>query len=301
MSSKQGLPIRVIINPRSGTHKRRRHVMEALLSAVRSSQGTVEICETAHGGHAELLAREAASSGYDRVLVVGGDGTVNEAVKGLESSQCPLGIIAMGSGNGLARRLRLPLDPRAAVELGLSPSASVRSVDVGCAGPLRFMNALGLGLDAEVAHLFARSQKRGLGPYVLCTVQAWRTRRSFSLELLREGQTFFSGTCLLAAICNSGEYGNGAVIAPHAELSDGRLDLVAIRPSSLGFLLVDALRLFRERIHLSPRVKTLVFDQACLRTITTMPCHADGEPGFFPGFQEITLIPRGLKVLCPNG
>lgn len=275
--------------------------MEELLKAVRATQGTVEICETAFGGHAEGLAREAASNGYGRVIVVGGDGTVNEAVKGLEGTLCPLGIVPMGSGNGLARRLRLPLHPRAAVQLGLAAGTPVRSVDVGRAGPLRFMNAMGLGIDADVAHLFARSKRRGLGPYVLCTLQAWRSRRSFHLELVQGGHTLFSGLCLLAAVCNSGEYGNGAVIAPQAALSDGKLDFVSLRPCGLGAMLLDALRLFRGRIHQSPRVKTVVFEQASLRTVASMPCHVDGEPGFFPGVQELNLIPGGLKVLCPSG
>ncbi len=133
---------------------------------------------TEHAGHAHEIASEAAASGVELVIAWGGDGTINEVGRALVQAAgqrrrdvtrgTALGIIPGGSGNGLARELRIPFDPAQAIERAMT--AQVRDVDAGELGGRVFFNIAGIGLDAHVAALVSMGIKyRGLVPYMKAT------------------------------------------------------------------------------------------------------------------------------------
>ena len=155
--------IRFIINPKSGASQKE-HFEEWILSGIDESQYTADICFTEGPLHATILSREASDAGYDVVVAVGGDGSVNEVGNGIIGSSSALGILPTGSGNGMSRHLKIPLDFRKAVQT-LNQNTiiridSMRINDKFCIG------TFGVGFDAHIAHLFSKAPKRGYSTYV---------------------------------------------------------------------------------------------------------------------------------------
>jgi diacylglycerol kinase family enzyme len=150
------LRVRAILNPRAGVAARR--TREAVEQG-RPSWKDYAVYLTREPGHATELAREAVAAGADVVLAVGGDGTVNEVARGLIGSGAALGIVPVGSGNGLARALRIPLRPGAA--LCALESGARRRMDVGFLNGRLFLNVAGIGFDAVVGQAFHERGRKG--------------------------------------------------------------------------------------------------------------------------------------------
>ena len=122
---------------------------------------------TEFSGHGGELAKLAISQQATKIIVVGGDGTINEVASALVGSNIPLGIIPIGSGNGLARHLQIPLTPRKALAHALLNKN--KRIDVGFINERPFFCTAGIGFDAQVAHQFAKNNKRGLINYIKAT------------------------------------------------------------------------------------------------------------------------------------
>ena len=162
------MSIAVIINPVAGHARRNRAVERAHLAAAVIEQAgeRAEIFITERAGHAHDLAAAAAIGGARLVVAWGGDGTINEVASALAFRDVPLGIIAAGSGNGLARELRI--DPRPEHALAHAMQATPVAVDLGELGGRLFVNAGGTGIDAYVAAEFnaAGNTRRGFSGYL---------------------------------------------------------------------------------------------------------------------------------------
>lgn len=280
--------IRVIVNPAAG--KRRRVDLPAL---VRASGLAADCIATEHPGHAETLARDAAAAGARIVVAAGGDGTVNEVARGLIGSDAALGIVPLGSGNGLARHLKLPLDPRGALSRLARPE--VTRIDVGRINRRLFVCTAGIGFDAEVARRFALGRRRGLRGYAAATLRAYRAWRPAKVELGIGGRTI-ADDCWLLAFANASQYGNNARIAPHANLGDGLLDLCLIDrlPPWRAVRVVHAMMTGRmtdaglAAYHTGAAIT--------VRAARPMPFHVDGDYAGEADRFEVTLAPAALAV-----
>jgi len=189
---------------------------------------------TGRPGDAEALAADAAGAGHDRVIVIGGDGTVQEAVNGLLARESPaeLGIVPLGSGNDLARSLGLPTELGSAWRVAVG--RETRSIDVARArngdGTERwFASAGGIGFDAQVAAaMIERSGwQAGRGGYLLTTLNELRRFSNRPIRLTMDGSSS-DHDVLLVAIANGAYYGGGMRIAPDAEPDDGLLDVCIV-------------------------------------------------------------------------
>ena len=152
-----------IVNPIAGTAGKE-GMAAAIASAIDRSYYDFDIACTAYGGHAAELAAKARDEGAFCVVAVGGDGTVNEVARSLVHSDTALGIIPCGSGNGLARHLMLPSDPREAV--GVINMHTVHDLDYGLINGHPFFCTCGMGFDAFVSVKFAEAGRRGLMAYL---------------------------------------------------------------------------------------------------------------------------------------
>jgi YegS/Rv2252/BmrU family lipid kinase len=287
--------VTAILNPRAGTAAKR---ARAALGSPPTGW-LVDLQETRGPGHARELATEAARKGADLVLAAGGDGTANETAAGLLGSEVPLGVLPMGSGNGLARTLRLPMQPTAA--LAALAAGRAASMDVGTANGELFLNIAGAGFDAVVGHAFHQrgrhGGRRGIAPYVL--LAATRLHRykppTFRMEIDGAG---VERSALLVAALNGRQFGAGAALAPGARLNDGLLDLVVIGRASLGALLLGAARMFLgglERCHF--------YEHRQLQEITLHEAgvsHRDGEPE--PARERLVwrVRPGALRIQAPT-
>jgi diacylglycerol kinase (ATP) len=273
----------IIINPVSGP-RRRGTGAERVDLAMRAlerlgASGAVRLTERA--GHAHELALEAAMSGADLVMAWGGDGTINEVGRALvqhEGAGVPvpaLGIIPGGSGNGLARELKIPFDPPQAIEHALR--STVRSVDAGELGERLFFNVAGIGLDAHVAALVStRIHHRGLLPYLAASARDLLRYQPVDYTSDIDGRRMHT-SALILAFANSKQWGFGAQIAPRADLEDGLLDFVVVQAS--GFLgnMARIPSLFLRRIDRRHGIDTHRVREVTIRSREAMLFHVDGE------------------------
>ncbi len=290
------MKVRAILNPRAGLKAAR--ARDALLDG---PWPDLDLIETKAPGHARELAHEAAAAGCDLVLAAGGDGTANEVAWGLLGSSVAFGLVPVGSGNGLARTLGIPLDPRAAVrslEAGV-----VRPMDVGFANQRPFLNVSGAGLDALVGADFqAHGQqggRRGILTYVRLSVPRAIRYRAAEWTLRCEGNGF-EGRALIVAFVNGRQYGGGAIIAPRARLDDGLLDLVVFEDAGVLEVMLNAPRLFLGTIDGFRRYRHLRATSAVLSGPSAFRHHRDGEPEAEAARLEVRVEPRALRVLVPR-
>lgn len=254
---------------------------------------------TAGPGHATELAARAAGAGAAVVAAVGGDGTVSEVMRGLLGTASALAVLPRGSGNGFARELGMSADPSRFFRQ-LSRGRR-RLIDVGvCAGQPFLLNA-GFGIEAHVAHRFAREagSRRGLWPYMSLAVRAYlRSYRAPRLELTLAGEVVSLAPLVLLA-ANASQLGAGAVVSPTAKLDDGLLDVVDIKRMGPLSALFYGAKLFSASLDEAPR--------ACIRRaadLTIDAAHAleaelDGDPLMLEPPIVIGVRPRALAVWEP--
>ena len=286
-----------ILNPRAGLAAAR-----ARAALERSAHWReMEVRLTTAPGDARRFASEAAAAGAEIVLAIGGDGTANEIAWGLLGTSTALGLVPMGSGNGLARTLGIPLKPDRA--LATLADAVPRAMDVGMINGEPFLNVAGAGFDAQVGLDFhehgRRGGRRGVFTYVWLSVL--RTMK-YSAEswVLDAGAQKFEGRAYIVAFVNGRQYGGGAVLVPGARLDDGLLDIVVIEDAPPLELAWNAQRLFFGTLAQYKRYRHVAAAQATLTALGTVPYHRDGEPESTPGRLEASVLPRALRILVPR-
>jgi len=215
----------LVINQKAGTQ--RKDVLYKLLQKGGKPTGsTVEIAETQHRGHGKSIAEHASKAGYDTIIAAGGDGSVNDIVNGLDPTRSKLGVIPMGSGNGLARALKIPLKPEAAIERIWYGTPMV--MDVGQANERLFVSNAGIGFDAHVAHAFLKTTRRGLAGYAITSSKEIFRYKSIELTIQTETDSW-TGRYFMANVANGSQFGYNFQIAPPASVTDGVLDIILIQ------------------------------------------------------------------------
>jgi YegS/Rv2252/BmrU family lipid kinase len=250
-------------------------------------------------GHAHDLAHEAMAQGTHVVVAWGGDGTVNEVASAVLYGRAVLGIVPVGSGNGLARELGIPTDPHEALSVALV--GDERSLDVGEVNGRLFFNVAGIGFDACVAERFANAPVpvRGLAAYAAATL--WELLRYAPRRCtVRAGDTVLEdGKALLIAIANTQQWGNGARVAPKAVIDDGRLDLVFVGARHPVIVAASLWRLFWGDISDRGGVGHHLVERATIHAAPAAPVHVDGEPIGHHETITIGVRSRALRVRVP--
>jgi len=286
-----------ILNPRAGLAAQRAH---AALTRSPFWRGA-EVRVTTAPGDARRFAAEAAAAGVEIVVAIGGDGTANEAASGLLGTRTAFGLVPMGSGNGLARTLGIPLTPDRA--LTVLENAVAREMDVGMINGQPFLNVAGAGFDAQVGLDFhvhgRRGGRRGVFTYVrLGLVRALGYRAE--AWVLEAGGQRFEGRAFVIAFVNGRQYGGGAILAPGSRLDDGLLSIVVIEDAPWYELTWNATRLFTGGIESYRRYRHIAAPSAVLTSVGVAPFHRDGEPEEPTTRLEISLRPRAMRILVPR-
>jgi diacylglycerol kinase (ATP) len=286
--------LRYIINPKSGV-KRNLDLAAMANEMTDKLQYDFEVVLTKAAKHATELAKESAGIA-DVVVAVGGDGSVNEVAKGLIGSKTALGIIPMGSGNGMARHLTIPVITKDAFHL--INNGRIDTIDTMEVNNEFAIGTIGIGFDAHVAHLFASSPKRGYGTYVKLVLSEFYKYKPVTYNITVDSETFDS-ECFLLTFANSSQFGNNAVIAPHADVQDGIIDVSMMK--KFPFFLAPHLiwRLMNNSIHKS-RFFTMKQGRSIrVRNQRILQGHIDGEPVTFSGDINVKINPMSLNVLVP--
>lgn len=293
-----------IINPISGTQGNKKKLPKLIQDTLDGSQWLSNIVFTEYKGHAIELAQQYTVMGFDAVVAVGGDGTINEVVQGIVKGErlavngerhTALGIIPLGSGNGLARHLNIPVRTQKAIEM-LNHSEPI-SIDYGLANDKLFVSTCGTGFDALVAYDFATAGTRGLKTYVSRVMKdlVGYKPETYCMEI--NGGETIEHKAFLLTFANSSQWGYEAKIAPKASVQDGLMDICMMSPQAWLGAPGMALRLFTGNLDGSLFMDTFRAKDVMLCRETESPFHIDGDPVKMERNIRIRIVPEGLRVL----
>jgi YegS/Rv2252/BmrU family lipid kinase len=260
-------------------------------------QAGLEVIEVSSDDHRRLQQAVAEHrEGVDRVVVGGGDGTLNALAESLIESRLPLGILPLGTANDLARTLELPSDLAAAAAVIIA--GRTRQIDLGCINGKHFFNVASLGLSTQVARELTRETKRrwGVFGYPLALWRAVHKRRSFRAEIRcdQERRRLHS---IQIWVGNGRHFGGGMTIAENARIDDGMLDLVSLAPRSFWQLILSSPQLLWGHHH-DQRLRHWRGSEIEIRTRRPMPVNTDGEVTTQTPAQ-VHVVPRALAVYVP--
>ena len=284
-----------VVNPISGTQNKEL-ILSLLDKKIDSTKYSYEVVYTERAGHAVDIAAKAAEDEVDIVVAVGGDGTINEVARSLVHTNTALGIIPCGSGNGLARHLQIPMDPRRSLEI--LNEGCLNTIDYGKINNVSFFCTCGVGFDAFVSLKFAHASKRGLLTYLEKTLQESLKYKPETYEIETENEVS-KYKAFLIACGNASQYGNNAYITPQATLTDGLLDVTILEPFTVLDVPSLAFQLFNRTIDQNSRIKTFRCSKLCIRRKTPGVIHFDGDPMETSADIDIEIIKSGLHVIVP--
>jgi len=285
--------IAFIINPFSGTGKKE-DIPALIKQELDATVFDTEIAYTDQRGHGTILAKEFVDKNFQIIVAVGGDGTVNEVGQSLLHSNTALGIIPIGSGNGLARHLGIPMNIRKAIRQ-LNHSEPI-FMDYGIVNGRPFFCTCGTGFDAYVSTEFAKGKKRGVMSYIEKIITGYFSYKSQNYHLLGEGIDLNSKAFVIT-FANASQWGNNAYIAPQASVQDGKLDISIMSSFPIIAIPTLALQLFAKTIDKDLFMTTLRSKKITLMREESGPFHYDGEPYVEGKEIEINTVADGLKVM----
>lgn len=284
-----------IINPISGIKKTNK-LQQIITSEMDKSLFEISIRYTEHAGHAKKIAKEAVKNKIDIVVAVGGDGTINEISSQLIGSDTALAIIPKGSGNGLARFLKIPLNIQKAVQL--INTAKFHKIDSIQLNGHYYVNMAGVGFDAHIAHLFDNYGKRGFKSYAKLVYKEYKNYKSQNYNIIID-DTPSKLNAFTISFANSSQFGNNAHIAPLAKINDGLIDVCILNsfPSNKAIGLI--FQLFTKQLTKSKYYKVYKAKNIKLKSDSELLGHIDGEPINFGNKLNISILPKSLKVISP--
>lgn len=278
-----------VINPTSGIGKQKK-LSELINEHIDRSVFRYDIIYTEFAGHASNIAAQYVND-YDCIVAAGGDGTVNEIAQNLVDTNTKLAIIPIGSGNGLARHLKIPT--RRTQALAKINAFHSTSMDVGVLNEHYFFNVSGIGFDGHISHLFAKEKKRGILGYSKLVLQELHKYAAQEYQISVDGQTW-QQKAFLIAFANSPQYGNNIHIAPHATIDDGMLDLCVIEDFPIHMAPYLGLRLLSETLWNTSYSKTIRGEKIEIQSEQELRGHIDGDP--FQMGKHITLSIKALAL-----
>lgn len=270
----------------------------------------IEVHQTVNGPHITKLARQTVEQGKDALFVVGGDGSVSLAVRGLYGTQTALGVLPGGTSNVFAQELglrgltwtRLRALERCAHSLA---RGTIREVDLGYAGGLPFLLWSGIGLDAYLVHKIEPRQRweKGLSVATYAASSVWNAQffSGLNLTVKADGQQV-EGHYLVAIMGNISLYAGGlATLSPYALLDDGIFELWLLEGNTVG----DAIQRFLDVLggrHMESRYASCIpFHHLELESDKPLYVQLDAEPVDYTNQSiEISVLPKSLRLLIPD-
>ncbi len=291
------------INPISGTGGKEL-LLEIIKTKTSEKNIPFEILHTNAAGNYTFLKEKIAVEKITDVIVCGGDGTVNQVAFALSGEAVNIGIIPMGSGNGLAFAAKIP-------------KKATKALDIIFAGKAEYIDSFyinkkfscmlcGLGFDAQVAHDFAKQSKRGLKTYVKQSTKNFFAVKPYPFEIILNGEPLKTEAFFIS-IANSNQFGNNFTIAPQASLHDGLLDIVVVNKMSKMRLIWNILkqirygqvRLYEDKKYHRNDIHYFQTKKLTIKNPQLAPLHIDGDPAETTNVFDIEIIEKAFKLLVP--
>ncbi len=288
--------ITFIVNPKAGVTVKSKLIINLLTGKLMPSRFIAKVFFTEYAGHAEELAQQAITSGADVIVAWGGDGTINEVAKALVGTDIPMGIIPGGSGNGLARCLKLPLHiPLAFRTLAKGNTKKIDTVEAN--GHL-FISVAGLGFDAYVAKLFAKSHLRGLLSYTKIVLKEYPNYQSLTYKMHINGEVI-EKEALMVVFANSNQFGFRTKIAPKASVTDGKMDICFVEKVPTTKLIRTGMHLFNGTFGKTGYATYYRANEVFVESSKGLRMNIDGESVKLTDDVKIKLNPASLNVIVP--
>lgn len=293
-SSVSDMPRKIlfIVNPNAG-----KRISDKIIEAIRKEipeNVYYQIAIWKDKDHFEEITSLLKTEGYTDAIAVGGDGTVNHVAKTILGTTIRLGIVPIGSGNGLARSLGLSVNIEKVIRQIVTGKTA--TIDSGTVNNRPFFCTSGIGFDAHIGNLFATSVKRGLQSYVKITIAELFKYRAKNYTLLLNDQVI-KRKAFLITVANAGQYGNDFYIAPLASMQDGKFHVVILKPFNAFHLPALMTKILRRKAHLSTRIETYTTDKLTIVRDDRDTIHFDGEPAFEEKEVKFENKPGSLRVL----
>ncbi|MBC7587843.1 MAG: diacylglycerol kinase, partial [Chitinophagaceae bacterium] len=271
-----------LINPISGTAKKE-GLKELIAKETEAQKIPYEILPTNAAGNYLFLKEKIAEEHISDIVMVGGDGTVNQVVASLRNEKVRFGIIPVGSGNGLARAANIPMKSKDALQFFFTGEA--KKTDAFYINNHFSCMLSGIGFDAQVAHDFASKSSRGLLTYTHQSLLNFFKAQPYQFEIILPDFSFYTDAFFIS-IANSNQFGNNFTIAPKASLNDGLLDIVIVQKMNKAKLPFAVFKQIRGNNKLQDMVenigsKTVLYFQVpslIIKNLKHAPFHIDGEP-----------------------
>ncbi len=280
-----------IYNPNAGNKSNRyRQKLINSLQKIPNSQ----LVLTEYPNHAKEIVGELISQNPTKIIAIGGDGTINEIGNAMKGTSIPMGIIPLGSGNGLARHLNIPLNIKKALIIAMQGRADF--IDVLAWNNRAFFCTAGIGFDAYVAALFHKGKGRGFFNYIKATFQALNTYKPVEISFNHVSkQSYFSFT-----IANANQFGNNAYISPLSNLQDTLFEIVKIKNGNLWQKGQLGISLFSKSIHMHPLVEVVQAKSIKVQCDIGVYYHLDGECLQTSSKEiNIEILPEKLLIIHP--
>ena len=292
--------VRVFYNRRSGPGASRFHrVEEAFSKEWKDAAEDLAWYFPASREESSRMVRAALADGADCIVVCGGDGTVSSIGRELVGTGVPMGVVPLGSGNGLARHFGQDLDPAASV--AQLARGVLRDLDVGYADGAPFLVSASVAWDAELVRAYDRMPLRGVGSYVLAGAVSLLDYAPQPLTATVDGtETFTIEDPFLFTIGNVSGWGGGALIDPRSDPSDGRMELVAGRRRDAPRMLADIASVFTTGTSSLPGAICRSFRDLLVERPEARPIQLDGELVAAGRAVRFTVESGRMKILVPS-
>ncbi|MBC7776436.1 MAG: diacylglycerol kinase family lipid kinase [Phycisphaerae bacterium] len=285
-----------IVNPKAGTNLQK-HFRDSVDHHLNHKKFEYGIWFTKRAGHAAKLTKKALAEGYEIIVAVGGDGSINEVASSLVGSEATLGIIPAGSGNGLAMHLGYGRDIDEAIKK--LNTAEVQTIDCGTMNGRSFINIAGVGFDGLVSNLMKGSPWRGFLSYFLKSVEAGLsyTARECRIEL---DDKILEFKCFAISIANGPMYGYNFQIAPDAVLDDGLFEVVIMKDAPRWQYFAAVPSMLNNKIYDAEFVEHYTARCVKISAKGENYVHLDGEGIVVENELNFEIKPAALKVLVPK-
>ncbi|MEP7237987.1 MAG: YegS/Rv2252/BmrU family lipid kinase [Ferruginibacter sp.] len=291
------------INPVSGTGGKAL-LLEIIKNKTAERNIPFEILHTNAAADYDYLKEKISAEKITDVIVCGGDGTVNQIANALLGIPINIGIVPMGSGNGLAFAAKIPKRIHKALDVIFAGNAV--PVDSFYINKKFSCMLCGLGFDAQVAHDFAKQSKRGLATYIKQSIKNFFSAKPHHFELIVHGRSMQTDAFFIS-IANSNQFGNNFTIAPQASLHDGLLDIVVVNEMSKLRMIWSILkqirngqvRVYEDKKYHRNDIHYFQTKKITIKNPTLAPLHIDGDPAETTDLLEIEIIENAFKLLMP--
>ncbi len=288
--------IMAIINPVSGNGSKEK-IPRLIDTVVDHDRYDVSIIMTEYPDHARELTAQAVTDGFDIVVAIGGDGTVNEVGSALVGTSTALAIVPSGSGNGLARHLRISMNASRALQL--LNDGVIGQFDYCRVNDKPFFCTCGMGFDATVSYKFSNEGTRGFITYIKTALAEYIKYKPQHYKIDIDGQQMEEQAFVIAC-CNAAQYGNNAYIAPRATMQDGLIDVTVMHPFNIAESPLIGARLFLRQLGHDHHVSIYRGKHVIINRDHDEIIHVDGDPMMMPARVVIENVSKGIRILVPR-